>query len=123
MCFQYKWVCFGGGDTILKPVALRHTHPTHAADDKTIRVWEWDIPFAVKYMADPTMSAMPTCTVHPSGNQTGFQGIGRPSWGGGCLPACLTPSRVFDIRHFPTKDTHTPRAKHTFLAPRLLYGA
>eukprot|EP00667_Euglena_gracilis_P007486 EG_transcript_7561 len=45
------------------------------ADDKTIRVWEWDIPFAVKYMADPTMSAMPTCTVHPSGKYIAYQSM------------------------------------------------
>jgi len=45
------------------------------ADDKTIRVWEWDIPFAIKYLADPGMSALPTCTVHPSGKYIAYQAM------------------------------------------------
>ena len=44
-------------------------------DDKTVRVWEWDIPFAIKYMADPGMHSMPTCTVHPSGKYIAYQSM------------------------------------------------
>ena len=29
------------------------------SDDKSIRVWEWDIPVDIKYIADPTMHSVP----------------------------------------------------------------
>lgn len=37
------------------------------SDDKSLRVWEWDIPVDMKYLADPTMHSMPAVT--PSPNQ------------------------------------------------------
>lgn len=37
------------------------------SDDKSLRVWEWDIPVDMKYIADPTMHSMPAVT--PSPNQ------------------------------------------------------
>lgn len=32
------------------------------SDDKSLRVWEWDIPVDVKYIADPTLHSMPAVT-------------------------------------------------------------
>lgn len=37
------------------------------SDDKTIRVWEWDIPVDFKYLADPSMHAIPTTCLSPGG--------------------------------------------------------
>eukprot|EP00037_Helgoeca_nana_P025026 m.269122 g.269122 ORF g.269122 m.269122 type:complete len:571 (+) comp26824_c0_seq1:315-2027(+) len=36
------------------------------SDDKSIRVWEWDIPVDMKYIADPTMHSMPAVALHPN---------------------------------------------------------
>lgn len=36
------------------------------SDDKSIRVWEWDIPVDMKYIADPGMHSMPAVAVHPN---------------------------------------------------------
>ena len=35
------------------------------SDDKSIRVWEWDIPVDFKYIADPGMHSMPAVTKSP----------------------------------------------------------
>eukprot|EP00906_Rhabdomonas_costata_P010683 RCo015027 len=45
------------------------------SDDKTVRVWEWDIPVVIKYFAEPTMHSMPTCTQHPSGKYLAYQSM------------------------------------------------
>lgn len=37
-----------------------------SSDDKSIRVWEWDIPVDIKYVADPTMHSMPALTSSPN---------------------------------------------------------
>lgn len=37
------------------------------SDDKSMRVWEWDIPVDIKYIADPSMHSMPYVSVHPNG--------------------------------------------------------
>jgi pre-mRNA-processing factor 17 len=37
------------------------------SDDKSIRVWEWDIPVDIKYIADPTMHSVPAVTAAPNG--------------------------------------------------------
>lgn len=36
------------------------------SDDKSIRVWEWDIPVDVKYIADPSLHSMPAVTSSPN---------------------------------------------------------
>ncbi len=36
------------------------------SDDKSIRVWEWDIPVDFKYIADPSMHSMPAVTKAPN---------------------------------------------------------
>lgn len=36
------------------------------SDDKSLRVWEWDIPVDVKYIADPTLHSMPAVTSAPN---------------------------------------------------------
>jgi len=36
------------------------------SDDKSIRIWEWDIPVDIKYIADPNMHSMPAITEHPN---------------------------------------------------------
>lgn len=37
-----------------------------SSDDKSMRVWEWDIPVDVKYIADPTLHSMPAVTSAPN---------------------------------------------------------
>ena len=36
------------------------------SDDKSLRVWEWDIPVDMKYIADPAMHSMPAVTKAPN---------------------------------------------------------
>ncbi len=36
------------------------------SDDKSLRVWEWDIPVDMKYIADPSMHSMPSVTKSPN---------------------------------------------------------
>ena len=39
-----------------------------SSDDKTLRVWEYDIPVTAKYIADPNMHSMPQSALHPDGD-------------------------------------------------------
>ncbi|KAG9510213.1 Pre-mRNA-processing factor 17, partial [Fragariocoptes setiger] len=36
------------------------------SDDKSLRVWEWDIPVDVKYIADPSLHSMPAVCLAPN---------------------------------------------------------
>lgn len=45
------------------------------SDDKTVRVWEWEIPVATRYIADPEMHSMPVGVLHPDGQSIAFQSL------------------------------------------------
>lgn len=45
------------------------------SDDKSLRVWEWDIPVDVKYIADPTLHSMPAVTAAPNGKWLACQSM------------------------------------------------
>ncbi|XP_071955313.1 pre-mRNA-processing factor 17-like isoform X3 [Antedon mediterranea] len=45
------------------------------SDDKSIRLWEWDIPVDFKYIAEPNMYPMPSVTLSPNGKWLGFQSM------------------------------------------------
>ena len=45
------------------------------SDDKSLRVWEWDIPVDWKYISDPSLHSMPAVTLHPSGKWLGCQSM------------------------------------------------
>jgi WD40 repeat protein len=45
------------------------------SDDKKILVWEYGAPVPIKYIADPSMYAVPTVTLHPSGEALACQSM------------------------------------------------
>eukprot|EP00124_Ichthyophonus_hoferi_P004749 Ihof_evm1s566 gene=Ihof_evmTU1s566 len=45
------------------------------SDDKSIRVWEWDIPVDFKYIAEPSMHSMPAVGLHPTGKWMAMQSM------------------------------------------------
>lgn len=42
-----------------------------SSDDKSLRVWDWNIPVVIKYISEPTMHSMPAVTMHPDGERWG----------------------------------------------------
>jgi len=38
------------------------------SDDKKILAWDYDVPVPIKYISDPTMHAIPSSALHPSGD-------------------------------------------------------
>ncbi|KAK9479549.1 WD40-repeat-containing domain protein [Lipomyces japonicus] len=45
------------------------------SDDKSIRVWEWQINVPIKFIADPQQHSMPTVALHPSGRYVAAQSL------------------------------------------------
>eukprot|EP01062_Namystynia_karyoxenos_P026848 TRINITY_DN2073_c0_g3_i1.p1 TRINITY_DN2073_c0_g3~~TRINITY_DN2073_c0_g3_i1.p1 ORF type:complete len:562 (+),score=217.41 TRINITY_DN2073_c0_g3_i1:79-1764(+) len=45
------------------------------SDDKTMRVWEMDLPVPIKHVMDPSMHSMPAATIHPSHEWFGLQSM------------------------------------------------
>ncbi|XP_060599989.1 pre-mRNA-processing factor 17-like [Ruditapes philippinarum] len=45
------------------------------SDDKSLRVWEWDVPVDFKYIADPSMHSMPSTTLSPNGKWLACQSM------------------------------------------------
>lgn len=46
-----------------------------SSDDKSLRVWDFEVPVDIKYIADPKMHSMPCVTLHPNGKNFLCQGL------------------------------------------------
>ncbi|CAF3251810.1 unnamed protein product [Rotaria socialis] len=53
----------------------RNRRIVSTSDDKSIRVWEWNIPVDFKYIADPTMHSMPAVAQSRNGKYLAFQSM------------------------------------------------
>ena len=47
------------------------------SDDKCIRVWDFGIPFSIKYIADPSMQSMPYVSKRPDDKYVLMQSLVR----------------------------------------------
>lgn len=45
------------------------------SDDKSVRVWEWQINVPIKFIADPLQHSMPTVALHPKGKYVAAQSM------------------------------------------------
>lgn len=45
------------------------------SDDKTVRVWEWQINVPIKFIADPSQHSMPSVALHPEGKYVAAQSL------------------------------------------------
>ncbi|XP_074596047.1 pre-mRNA-processing factor 17 [Brevipalpus obovatus] len=55
------------------------------SDDKSIRVWEWDIPVDMKYIADPGLHSMPAVCQAPNAKWLACQSMDNKIQGFSCL--------------------------------------
>ncbi|KAK7206742.1 WD40-repeat-containing domain protein [Myxozyma melibiosi] len=46
-----------------------------SSDDKSLRVWEWQINVPIKFIADPMQHSMPTLALHPTGKYLTAQSL------------------------------------------------
>ncbi|CAF0857313.1 unnamed protein product [Adineta steineri] len=53
----------------------RNRRIVSTSDDKSIRVWEWNIPVDFKYIAEPTMHSMPAVAQSKNGRYLAFQSM------------------------------------------------
>ena len=66
------------------------------SDDKSIRVWEWDIPVDIKYIADPGLHAVPATTLSPNGKWMACQMMDNKIQALACMNRFkLTSKKVF----------------------------
>jgi len=55
------------------------------SDDKSLRVWEWDIPVDIKYIADPGLHSMPAVSPAPNGKWLACQSMDNKIQAFACL--------------------------------------
>ena len=66
------------------------------SDDKSIRVWEWDIPVDIKYIADAGLHAVPAVTQSPNGKWLACQMMDNKIQAFACMNRFkLNPKKIF----------------------------
>ena len=66
------------------------------SDDKSIRVWEWDIPVDIKYIADAALHAVPAVTQAPNGKWLACQMMDNKIQAFACMNRFkLNPKKIF----------------------------
>lgn len=67
-----------------------------SSDDKSLRVWEWDIPVDIKYIADPGLHSMPAISASPNGKWLACQSMDNKIQGFACLNSFkLNSKKIF----------------------------
>lgn len=66
------------------------------ADDKSIRMWEWEIPVDFKHIAEPDMHSMPAVGKHPNGKWLAMQGMDNIVY----IYGCAEKLRANHKKHF-----------------------